>query len=461
MTEETPTWGQRGEKARAGLPGPVCPHCPALGCAEESDDIPSCSGDPDEVSETVSNLSEDLDFPDYERSESSIPSDSRTLYALCVGNASRELRDRLVCGVSEQEVKELDSNGRNGLMISCYEGFVDIVNTLDKCPGIDINHQDHDGNTALMIAAQAGHATIVSHLLNYYSGAELEMRDGRGFTALMKAAIQGRAECVAALIMAGADVEAVDVYRGKTAREWALLTGRYETSLRIKRLLQRPCPDQLMDTYVPEWPELKEMVAIRSRREKILQRLCSFFTLKFPCGPEDNGAMDQLVRMTTSLASPFLTTGCCTVSPGTPPQVGKRCQAVPDILLNTSSLHTAKDGKVEWEEKEPLNGGISHCESEKIIGTETGAGERRASAWSAQPRGVTSFPSSRTKQRNSIVPTDCVPQIFLVKASPPTCRREKEKRQRKTKNRQLLQLPKWKYKELKEEKKKAEALRKK
>uniref|UniRef100_A0A4W3IVB6 Ankyrin repeat domain 33Ab n=1 Tax=Callorhinchus milii TaxID=7868 RepID=A0A4W3IVB6_CALMI len=415
MTEETPTWGQRGEKARAGLPGPVCPHCPALGCAEESDDIPSCSGDPDEVSETVSNLSEDLDFPDYERSESSIPSDSRTLYALCVGNASRELRDRLVCGVSEQEVKELDSNGRNGLMISCYEGFVDIVNTLDKCPGIDINHQDHDGNTALMIAAQAGHATIVSHLLNYYSGAELEMRDGRGFTALMKAAIQGRAECVAALIMAGADVEAVDVYRGKTAREWALLTGRYETSLRIKRLLQRPCPDQLMDTYVPEWPELKEMVAIRSRREKILQRLCSFFTLNFPCGPEDNGAMDQLVRMTTSLASPFLTTGCCTVSPGTPPQVGKRCQAVPDILLNTSSLHT--------------------------------------------PRGVTSFPSSRTKQRNSIVPTDCVPQIFLVKASPPTCRREKEKRQRKTKNRQLLQLPKWKYKELKEEKKKAEALR--
>eukprot|EP00062_Callorhinchus_milii_P023511 gi/632982427/ref/XP_007908130.1/ PREDICTED: ankyrin repeat domain-containing protein 33 isoform X2 [Callorhinchus milii] len=412
MTEETPTWGQRGEKARAGLPGPVCPHCPALGCAEESDDIPSCSGDPDEVSETVSNLSEDLDFPDYERSESSIPSDSRTLYALCVGNASRELRDRLVCGVSEQEVKELDSNGRNGLMISCYEGFVDIVNTLDKCPGIDINHQDHDGNTALMIAAQAG-----------------------------------------------ADVEAVDVYRGKTAREWALLTGRYETSLRIKRLLQRPCPDQLMDTYVPEWPELKEMVAIRSRREKILQRLCSFFTLNFPCGPEDNGAMDQLVRMTTSLASPFLTTGCCTVSPGTPPQVGKRCQAVPDILLNTSSLHTAKDGKVEWEEKEPLNGGISHCESEQIIGTETGAGERRASAWSAQPRGVTSFPSSRTKQRNSIVPTDCVPQIFLVKASPPTCRREKEKRQRKTKNRQLLQLPKWKYKELKEEKKKAEALR--
>lgn len=41
-------------------------------------------------------------------------------------------------------------------MLSVSKGFVDIVTMLHICPLIDINHQDNDGNTALMIAAQAG-----------------------------------------------------------------------------------------------------------------------------------------------------------------------------------------------------------------------------------------------------------------------------------------------------------------
>ena len=36
------------------------------------------------------------------------------------------------------------------------KGFIDIVTMLHTCTVIDINHQDNDGNTALMIAAQAG-----------------------------------------------------------------------------------------------------------------------------------------------------------------------------------------------------------------------------------------------------------------------------------------------------------------
>lgn len=45
---------------------------------------------------------------------------------------------------------------QNGLMVAVNKGFIDIVTLLHKCPFIDINHQDNDGNTALMIAAQAG-----------------------------------------------------------------------------------------------------------------------------------------------------------------------------------------------------------------------------------------------------------------------------------------------------------------
>lgn len=46
--------------------------------------------------------------------------------------------------------------------------------------------------------------TLVSLLLNYYTGLDLERRDQRGLTALMKAAIRDRSGCVAALLMAGA-----------------------------------------------------------------------------------------------------------------------------------------------------------------------------------------------------------------------------------------------------------------
>lgn len=45
---------------------------------------------------------------------------------------------------------------QNGLMLAVAKGFIDIVTMLHMCPLIDINHQDTDGNTAIMIAAQAG-----------------------------------------------------------------------------------------------------------------------------------------------------------------------------------------------------------------------------------------------------------------------------------------------------------------
>ena len=51
---------------------------------------------------------------------------------------------------------------QNGLMLAVAKGFIDIVTILHTCPFIDINHQDNDGNTAVMIAAQAGMSDIYS-----------------------------------------------------------------------------------------------------------------------------------------------------------------------------------------------------------------------------------------------------------------------------------------------------------
>lgn len=56
----------------------------------------------------------------------------------------------------------------------------------------------------ICLRCSAGHVPLVSLLLNYYSGLDLERRDQRGLTALMKAAVRDRSECVAALLMAGA-----------------------------------------------------------------------------------------------------------------------------------------------------------------------------------------------------------------------------------------------------------------
>ena len=41
-------------------------------------------------------------------------------------------------------------------MLACRKGFLQIVYVLHDCPYLDVNLQDNEGNTALMIASQAG-----------------------------------------------------------------------------------------------------------------------------------------------------------------------------------------------------------------------------------------------------------------------------------------------------------------
>ncbi len=45
---------------------------------------------------------------------------------------------------------------QTGLIVACYQGYVDVVIALSQCPYVDVNWQDNEGNTALMTAAQAG-----------------------------------------------------------------------------------------------------------------------------------------------------------------------------------------------------------------------------------------------------------------------------------------------------------------
>ncbi|XP_045729362.1 photoreceptor ankyrin repeat protein isoform X3 [Mirounga angustirostris] len=231
------------------------------------------------------------------------------LYWACVRNDPVQLQATLDGGVSPEEATQVDGNGR-----------------------------DKEGDTALMLAAQAGHVPLVSLLLNYYPGLDLERRDQRGLTALMKAAVRNRSECVAALLMAGADLTAVDPVRGKTALEWALLTDSFDTVQRIRMLLRRPQIEQLSQHYQPEWPALPGLVAQAQAQAQaqatpsLLERLQATLSLPFAQFPQEGGVLDHLVTITTSLASPFLTTACHTLCPDQPPALGTRSKSVPELL---------------------------------------------------------------------------------------------------------------------------------
>ncbi|XP_071369240.1 ankyrin repeat domain-containing protein 33B-like, partial [Centroberyx affinis] len=141
-------------------------------------------------------------FADSERTPSPERPEPLSFFQACCTNNAAIVRIMIRQGVRAEDVKEADRNNRIGLLVACYQGYVDVVIALSQCPNLDVNWQDSEGNTALITAAQAGHITITNYLLNYYSGLDIERRNCHGFTALMKAAMQGRIECVRSLMMA-------------------------------------------------------------------------------------------------------------------------------------------------------------------------------------------------------------------------------------------------------------------
>ncbi|XP_068609163.1 photoreceptor ankyrin repeat protein [Brachionichthys hirsutus] len=394
-------------------------------------------------------LSDDSMLPDYDEDEIKVEP-AKTLYEACTRNDPTSLRRTLERGIDKDEAMELDVNGRNGLMVAVAKGFIDIITLLHTCPLIDINHQDSDGNTALMIAAQAGFITILNHIINHYSGVDTEVRDPRGFTALIKAGLQGREECVSALIMHGADINAIDLAQRRGLKDWILRTGGFETFKRLRRLQAHPVAEQFCESYVPEWPELKHLVAkantSKTTSQKLRQRIRDSLSFSFPQDPQDNGVMDHMVRMTTSIHSPLIATGCHPLCPSSPPRIGKRRLAVPELLEKYSS-------------KELEESTVSHSEGSITSATPTPAeavfvslasrcrdSERRECTASG---GTRSFIPRNIAHRNSIFPSGGVPKIEVTKSREPTPKKEKKKKRQ----RGYLEPPVWKYREVREEKK--------
>lgn len=214
----------------------------------------------------------------------------------------------------------------------------------------------------------------------------------------------------------------------------------------------RPKAEQFCESYVPEWPELKEKIAKaiaeKTATEKITQRIKNTFGFRLPRDPEDNGCLDHMVRITTSVHSPLISTGCRPLCPTSPPEVGKRRLAVPELVKK----HPDKESGVCHS-----NGSVSHIiptihSAESITATCCAKTERRESILSlASAKVATTFIPRSMARRNSVFPSGCIPQINISRPSEATPKKEKKKKKNK---KGFLELPKWKYKEIKDEKKK-------
>ncbi|KAM9097007.1 ankyrin repeat domain-containing protein 33B isoform 3-T3 [Sarcophilus harrisii] len=345
------------------------------------------------------------------------------------------LRALISKGPRAEEVLETDRNSRHsqkfesstskllefymtGLIVACYQGFVDVVVALAECPHIDVNWQDNEGNTALITAAQAG-----------------------------------------------ADVHATDPSKRMTAQEWASYTGRFEAVCVIQRLLDRPCPQQFSEQYKLDWPIGKDVLVKPAEPKSCLQRLneCfrSILSSRYVQGPEDGGVLDHMVRMTTSLHSPAVAIACKTVCPESPPCIGKRRLAVQEILQhqNIGEVHSHERGSTP--EKLSQNSPVEEAPPKT---------DRRGSLQpspSTAPRGGSVAPRKASLlplhllRRSSVRPGFVIPKVRINKAPTPTFQPERVKKKSGVKDNTHLQIPKWRYKEAKEERRKAEQAEKK
>lgn len=95
--------------------------------------------------------------------------------------------------------------------------------------GADVNVQNDDGSTALMIASLYGNLEMVKYLLE--KGANINAQDNDNSTALIYASKWNNLEEVEYLVKNGADIDIKDI-EGKTALDWA-------TTDEIKKVLRK------------------------------------------------------------------------------------------------------------------------------------------------------------------------------------------------------------------------------
>ncbi|KAL4931449.1 ankyrin repeat-containing domain protein [Aspergillus undulatus] len=107
--------------------------------------------------------------------------------------------------------KTCSAENSTALIHAAKSGPVGPVQVLLDHPGIDINHKDSSGNSALTSASDRGHGGVVEALLR--KGADTEVKqEGSNGTAIMRAIDNGYTSVVQLLMKAGTDLHHKDCF---------------------------------------------------------------------------------------------------------------------------------------------------------------------------------------------------------------------------------------------------------
>ena len=123
-----------------------------------------------------------------------------------------------------QNIDEQQANGNTALIIACMTGHDNIVQYLLE-RGANPNIANTAGNTALIMAVKLHFKNIVKMLLEH--GANPNMRRKDGFTALMLAAMDNQLDMASELVKHGADVSLKN-NEGMTAMDMAAMYDTHE-----------------------------------------------------------------------------------------------------------------------------------------------------------------------------------------------------------------------------------------
>jgi len=140
-----------------------------------------------------------------------------------------------------------DQSGRSPLSRAAGEGFNALLKLLLATPGIDVDAQKKDGDTALRLAVM--HNQLESTRLLLEAGANPNIQNGDGNTALIRAAAQGYTEITRLLLEHGANPH-IRNNNLWTAAAWAQRKGQSATLGMINRFIAEtePSPPHIPPT---------------------------------------------------------------------------------------------------------------------------------------------------------------------------------------------------------------------
>jgi len=122
------------------------------------------------------------------------------------------------------------------LMLAAMQGHCEVLALL-LSKGADPLTQDSRGMTALMLAVLANQLTCTQHLLQHHQVNEmLELCEHNGNTALMLAASAGCVDIASALVLQGANFTATNRH-GQTALTLATARNHTELATALQELL--------------------------------------------------------------------------------------------------------------------------------------------------------------------------------------------------------------------------------